>query len=130
MTPARILLVEDNEQNRYLATFLLERGGHQVLHARTGREGIDIAARERPDLIVMDIQMPELDGYEAARLIKANPDLQNIPIVAVTSYALAGDRERAFAVGFQGYIEKPISPETFVAEINHFLGRDEDPHGR
>ncbi len=118
---ARILLVEDNEQNRYLATFLLEGAGHTVLHAHDGRTGVALASSERPDLVLMDIQMPEMDGYEAARLIKSTPGLDQLPIVAVTSYALPGDRERALAIGFSGYIEKPIVTDTFVTQIEHFL---------
>ena len=122
---ARILLVEDNEQNRYLATFLLEKGGFTVLHATNGDQALERACAVRPDLIVMDLQMPAMDGYEAARRIRAIPELTAVPLVAVTSYAMAGDREKALACGFAGYIEKPISTETFVAEIEQFLPRRE-----
>lgn len=118
---ARILLVEDNEQNRYLATFLLERSGFTVLHAADGGEALARAHSERPDLIIMDIQMPAMDGYEAAERIKAAPELAHIPLVAVTSYAMAGDRGKALRAGFAGYIEKPISIETFISEITRFL---------
>lgn len=120
---ARILLVEDNEANRYLATFLLENSGYHVLRADNGREAVLAAQNERPDLILMDIQMPEVDGYEAARRIKAEPHLAHIPIVAVTSYAMAGDREKAEGIGFAGYIEKPIATETFISEISRFIPR-------
>ena len=104
MTP-KILLVEDNEQNRYLATFLLESSGFTVIHARNGHGALASAQRDRPDLILMDIQMPEMDGYEAARQIREVENLDAIPIVAVTSYAMAGDREKAIRCGFVGYIE-------------------------
>jgi two-component system, cell cycle response regulator DivK len=117
---SRILLVEDNEQNRYLATFLLENGGHTVIHAPNGRSALAVAAAETPDLILMDIHMPEMDGYEAAKTLLASPDAC-APIVAITSYAMAGDRERALAMGFTGYIEKPIDTETFLTRINEFL---------
>lgn len=118
---ARILLVEDNEQNRYLATFLLENSGFRVLHAANGHAALHLAETENPDLILMDIQMPEMDGYEAARRIRATVGLESIPIVAVTSYAMTGDRERALALGFSGYIEKPIVTDTFVREISLFV---------
>jgi two-component system cell cycle response regulator DivK len=116
-----ILLVEDNEQNRYLATFLLEKAGHRVLHAPDGRAALDLATVHRPDLVLMDIQMPEMDGYEAARQLRATPGLERLPIVAVTSYAQAGDRQRALEAGFCGYLEKPISTETFVSQITQYL---------
>jgi len=118
---ARILLIEDNEQNRYLATFLLEQRGHEVVPAVTGPLGIELAAKVRPDLILLDIQLPGMDGHAVARALKSDPELQSIPIVAVTSYAMVGDREKVFAAGAEGYIEKPINPETFVREIEGFL---------
>jgi CheY-like chemotaxis protein len=118
---AKILLVEDNEQNRYLATFILEKAGHMVIHAHTGGEALKIAERESPDLVLMDIQMPEMDGYEAAQKLRTMPGLETVPIVAVTSYAMVGDREKAMRHGFVGYIEKPISTETFLTEIGRFL---------
>ncbi len=118
---AKILLVEDNATNRYLETFLLESSGYTVVHAANGFEALDQARMEKPDLILMDIQMPEMDGYEAARTLRETPEVAHIPIVAVTSYAMAGDRERALRLGFVGYLEKPISTETFVAQIARFL---------
>ena len=118
---AKILLVEDNEQNRYMATFLLEAAGYCVVHSPDGKAALELAVSCHPDLILMDIQMPEMDGYEAARRLLANPAVAEIPIIAVTSYAMAGDRERALQIGFKGYLEKPINPDTFVAEINRFL---------
>ncbi len=124
---ARVLLVEDNEQNRYLATFLLENAGFTVTHAENGRVAVELAPQVRPDLILMDIQMPEMDGYEAARHLLANPELARVPIVAITSYAMVGDRERAMEIGFAGYIEKPIEPENFIEQIGGFLRRTEAP---
>lgn len=118
---AKILLVEDNEQNRYLATFLLEKAGHTVVQAHTGKEALNLADKEKPDLVLMDIQMPEMDGYEAAQKLKTMPGLERVPLVAVTSYAMAGDREKALRLGFVGYIEKPISTETFLSDIGRFL---------
>ncbi len=119
----RILLVEDNEQNRYLATFLLENAGYAVVHAANGCEAVERAPQVQPALVLMDIQMPEMDGYEAARRLLANPVVAHIPIVAITSYAMVGDRERAMEIGFAGYIEKPIEPENFVQKIGGYLLR-------
>jgi CheY-like chemotaxis protein len=118
---ATILLVEDNEQNRYLATFLLQRKGHMVIHAANGEAAIERVCESRPDLILMDIQMPKMDGYEAAERIRTMPGLDAVPIIAVTSFAMLGDREKALRMGFAGYIEKPISPETFVSDVTRFL---------
>jgi CheY-like chemotaxis protein len=118
---ARILLIEDNEQNRYLVTFLLRARGHEVLQALDGPQGIALAERERPDLVLLDIQLPSMDGYAVARELRRRPTLASVPIVAVTSYAMAGDREKTLAAGCNGYIEKPINPETFVSDIERFL---------
>lgn len=117
-----ILLIEDNEQNRYLATFLLERGGFTVTHAGDGLHGIDLALSIRPDLILLDIQLPNLDGYAVARSLRQHAVLDRVPLVAVTSYAMAGDREKTVAAGCDGYIEKPIDPDTFVQTVASFLG--------
>ena len=117
----KILVIEDNEQNIDLVTFILEKHGYQVVQARDGREGIELASRVQPAMILLDIQLPEMDGYAVARELKSNPALDNVPIVAVTSYAMAGDRERILAAGCTGYIEKPINPETFVAEVEQYM---------
>ena len=117
-----ILLIEDNEQNRYLATFLLECSGYTVIPAIDGPLGIELAGRILPHMILLDIQLPSMDGYAVAQKLRGNPALSKTPIVAVTSYAMPGDRERAIASGCNGYIEKPINPETFVSEIEHYLG--------
>jgi CheY-like chemotaxis protein len=117
----RILLIEDNEQNRYLTKFLLEHRGYAVLLADSGPRGIELARTEQPALILLDIQLPGMDGHAVARTLKADPALCAIPIVAVTSYAMVGDREKCMAAGAEGYIEKPIDPDTFVDEIERFL---------
>lgn len=124
----RILLIEDNEQNRYLATFLLENHGCTVTHAADGPAGLALASRERFDLILLDIQLPGLDGHAVARAMRADPALSNVPIVAVTSHAMAGDREKVMAAGCDGYIEKPINPETFVTDVRRYL-RTPAPRG-
>lgn len=113
----RVLLVEDNEQNRYLLTFLLERAGHTVISARDGLTGIELAAAQTPDLVLLDIQLPVMDGHAVAAALRQREALRATPIIAVTSYAMVGDREKSLAAGCDGYIEKPIDPETFVAEV-------------
>lgn len=116
-----ILLIEDNEQNRYLATFLLEQHGHKVVSAKDGPNGIMLAQTLNPDLILLDIQLPLMDGYAVARMLRNIDSLRNTPIIAVTSYAMVGDREKSLASGCNEYIEKPINPNTFVTEIERFL---------
>ncbi len=123
---SKILLVEDNAQNRYLATFLLEQAGFTLLHASNGLEALETARKEPPDLVLMDIQMPEMDGYEAARRMLEIEGCANVPIVAVTSYAMAGDRARAMNMGFAGYIEKPIDTAIFVQTVRQFLPTKEE----
>ena len=118
---ARILYIEDNEQSLYLVTFLLKADGYEVLQARDGIEGVEAAGRQRPDLILLDIQLPGMDGYAVARRLRDNPDLAETPIVALTSFAMVGDREKALAAGCTGYIEKPINPDTFLVEIGQYL---------
>jgi two-component system, cell cycle response regulator DivK len=112
-----VLLIEDNEQNRYLATFLLERHGYQVVAALDGPNALEVVQRFVPDVILLDIQLPVMDGYSVARLLRGVDSLRVTPIIAVTSYAMVGDREKALAIGCNGYIEKPIDPETFVLEV-------------
>lgn len=116
-----ILLIEDNEQNLYLTTFLLEQNGFKVVPARSGAEGIELAGRIQPALIILDIQLPQMDGYAVARELRQTPALKDVPIVAVTSYAMVGDRERALEAGYNGYIEKPINPDTFISQIEKYL---------
>lgn len=116
-----VLLIEDNEQNRYLTTFLLEKSGYRVTSAVTGPDGIALARGGAFDLILLDIQLPAMDGYAVAAALKADSLTRGVPIVAVTSHAMVGDREKALASGAEGYIEKPIDPETFVSEIEQFF---------
>jgi two-component system, cell cycle response regulator len=119
--PARILIVEDNPTNLELMSYLLTAFGHTTLAACDGEEGIKVAQREMPDLIVCDIQLPNLDGYEVARRLKSNTAMHMTPLVAVTALAMVGDRDRVLAAGFDGYIAKPIAPETFVSQVEAFL---------
>lgn len=118
---ARILYIEDNEQNLYLVSFILEKAGHEVLAARSGIEGLGKAVEERPDLILLDFQLPEMDGLEVLRRLKADQAVANIPVLAVTSFAMVGDKERFLAAGCSGYLEKPINPDTFLAAVERFL---------
>ncbi len=116
-----VLLIEDNEQNRYLATFLLEHSGYNVIPAPDGSSGIALAMSHRPDLILLDIQLPGMDGHAVARSLRADSTFDRTPVIAVTSYAMVGDREKCLAAGCDGYIEKPINPDTFIAEIETHL---------
>lgn len=117
----RILVVEDNETNIYLIGFILKKNGHEVIEARTGEEGVELALKERTDLIIMDIQLPGIDGLETTRRIRKSETDKKVPIVALTSYAMTGDREKSLAAGCTGYIEKPINPDTFMGEIEKYL---------
>ena len=121
---ANILIIEDNEQNLYLETFILEKHGHGVTAARDGEQGIRLAEETQPALILLDIQLPVMDGYAVATELRRRPTLARTPIIAVTSYAMAGDRERVLAAGCDGYIEKPINPDTFLAEVLAYLAPD------
>jgi two-component system cell cycle response regulator DivK len=116
----RVLVVEDHEDNRRILRDLLGHAGYEMIEAVTGEEGVALAESERPDLILMDIQLPGLDGYEAARRIKANPALARIPIIAVTSYALSGDDRKAFEAGCDAYVTKPFSPRALLAKIREY----------
>jgi two-component system cell cycle response regulator DivK len=116
-----ILVVEDQEDNRRIMRDLLSSVGYEVIEAVTGEEGVAAAETHRPDLILMDIQLPGLDGYEATRQIKANPDLEHIPIIVVTSYALSGDDVKAFKAGCNAYVSKPFSPRELLAKIREYL---------
>jgi two-component system cell cycle response regulator DivK len=117
----RVLVVEDQEDNRRILRDLLTSGGFELLEAATGEEGVVLAEAHRPDLILMDVQMPVLDGYEATRRIKANATLRHIPIIVVTSYALSGEDAKARAAGADGYVAKPFSPRELLAMIRQFL---------
>lgn len=118
----KILVVEDTEDNRQILRDLLGMAGYEMVEAQDGAQGVAIAAEQRPDLILMDIQMPVMDGYEATRRIKADPALASIPIIAVTSYALSGDEAKTRAAGCDGYIAKPYSPRQMLAKVREILG--------
>lgn len=126
--PLKAILIEDNENNRYLLTLLLEHAGFEVAAAADGKSGVDLARRESPDVILLDIQMPEMDGYEVAAVMKQDPLLAPVPIIGVSSFAMPGDRDKAMRVGFAGYIEKPVDPERFAQSVTAFLqGRKAQP---
>src|SRR5512134_2551353 len=113
----RILIFEDQEDNRVIMRDLLRTSGYELIEAVDGQEGVQLAQRERPDLILMDIQLPIIDGYEATRRIKAIAELKSTPIIAVTSYALSGDEAKARAAGCDGYVAKPFSPRELLAMV-------------
>ena len=117
----RILVIEDTENNRRILNDLLTRAGFEVVEANDGEKGVAMAAERKPDLILMDIQLPIVDGYEATRRIKSDPALRGIPIIAVTSYALSGDEAKARAAGCDGYVAKPLSPREILATVREFL---------
>jgi two-component system cell cycle response regulator DivK len=122
----RILIVEDQEDNRKILRDLLTSAGYEPIEAVTGEEGLALAETQRPDLILMDIQLPGLDGYEATRRIKANPALRGIPVIAVTSYALSGDDVKAREAGCDAYVTKPFSPRALLAKIREYLPEKHD----
>ena len=119
----KILVVEDNKTSMYLICFLLRKGGYEVIEAWSGEEGVKLAIKEKPNMILMDIQLIDIDGLEATKRIRESKEGGDIPIVAITSYAMVGDREKALAAGCTGYIEKPINPDTFLAEVETYLPR-------
>ena len=117
----RVLVVEDNENNMKLICLVLKKHGYEPIQAFTGEEGVDKAIEERPDIILMDIQLPDISGLEAVERIRMVDDMQEILIIAITSYAMSGDRERMLDVGFEGYFEKPIDPLTIVEDIEKIV---------
>ena len=117
----RILIVEDQEDNRTILRDVLSTVGYELIEALNGEDGVRLAQSQRPDLILMDIQLPEMDGYEATKQIKSIPELNTIPIIAVTSYALSGDEAKARAAGCDGYIAKPYSPRELLAKVRKYL---------
>jgi CheY-like chemotaxis protein len=125
-----LLIIEDNEQNFYMMRFLLEKNGFNVIGAENGREGIEKALRYKPDVILLDIQLPEMDGYAVAANLKSHESMKGVPIIAVTSYAMVGDREKILNAGATGYIEKPINPDTFLVEIKSYFRQLSDRKDR
>ena len=117
-----ILVIEDQEDNRRIVRDLLENAGYRIIEAVTGKVGVLAAETHRPDLILMDIQLPDFDGYEATRRLKANPELHAVPIIAVTSYALSGDDAKALEAGCDAYVSKPFSPRALLAKIQEIIG--------
>jgi two-component system cell cycle response regulator DivK len=117
----RILVIEDQEDNRRIVRDLFTSVGYEIIEAVNGEDGVSAAAAHVPDLILMDVQLPGIDGYETTRQIKANPDLQHIPIIAVTSYALSGDDIKAYEAGCNGYVAKPFSPRILLAKVRDYL---------
>jgi CheY-like chemotaxis protein len=125
--PKTVLLVEDNEDNRIVYSTILRHFGYRVMEALNGEEGIATARSEKPDLILMDISIPIIDGWEATQVLKHDPETRQIPIIALTAHALASDRERAMQVGCDGYLAKPCEPRAVVAEVQRFLGQTVGP---
>jgi CheY-like chemotaxis protein len=119
---ALILLIEDHEDNRNIYRTILEYSGFRVLLASDGREGVHMAREGQPDLILMDISIPHIDGWEATRILKGDPATADIPVIALTAHALPEDRARAEAVGCEGYLTKPVEPRRVIEEVNRFLG--------
>lgn len=117
----KILVIEDNPQNMKLLTFVLKKYGHDVIEAFCGLEGVEKATDSHPELILMDIQLPDIDGLEATKRIRSKESVQKIPIMAITSYAMAGDREKVMEAGCNGYFEKPINPLTIMKDIEKVL---------
>ena len=117
----RILVVEDPPDNRQIIRDMLAPTDYEIIEAEDGEQALAAIAKQRPDLILMDIQLPIMDGYEATRRIKADPELKSIPVIAVTSYALSGDDGKAHAAGCDGYVTKPYSPRELLAKIRQYL---------
>ena len=117
----KILLVEDNEENIYLITFILEKNNYEVFIARDGKTGIELTKSEKPDAILMDVQLPDINGLEVTKIIRASESKGTVSIIAITSYAMVGDKDKALEAGCNGYIEKPINPEMFMDELKKYL---------
>ena len=117
----KVLVIDDTEANIQLCSFILKKKGHEAIEARNGLDGVDSAIKERPDLILLDIQLPDIDGLEVAKRIRASEVEDNIPIIAVTSYAMPGDRDKIMEAGCNGYLAKPINLNEFIAEVDKHL---------
>jgi two-component system, cell cycle response regulator DivK len=118
----KVLVIEDNEDNMNLITFILHKNGYSTVWAETGRKGVELAVKENPDFIILDIQLPDIDGFQVLPLIRGSESDPKVPIIAMTSYAMTGDRETLLNAGCTGYIEKPIDPGTVMAEIKRIIG--------
>lgn len=117
----KILVIEDNEQSRYLVSFILQKNEYRVITARDGLEGMNKAKSEKPDLILVDIRLPVMDGYEVTRQLRVLPEFKDVPIIALTAYAMKGDKEKSLHAGCDAYITKPIIPEEFIEVVNSYL---------
>ena len=120
----KTLIIEDNEQNMYMLSFLLEKNNYEVIQAFNGLDGIKAAKDSLPDVILLDIQLPEMDGYLVAQNLRKYDELKHVPIIAVTSHAMVGDREKAMASGANGYIEKPIDPDNFIQRMESYFSEE------
>lgn len=120
----KALIIEDNEQNMYMLGFLLEKNNYEVLQAFNGIDGIKSAIKDSPDVILLDIQLPEMDGYHVAQELRKSKDLDHVPIIAVTSHAMVGDREKALESGANGYIEKPVDPDNFIQKMESYFSEE------
>lgn len=118
----RILIIENDKHTREMITFILQKNGFEVLEAINGQAGVEMAISEKPDLVLMDIQLPIMNGFKATKLIRKNKETKNLPIIAVSAHALNGDREKAFNVGFTDYLIKPFSIAKFLTVVNGYMG--------
>jgi two-component system cell cycle response regulator DivK len=118
---ARMLIIEDDPDSLELAAYLLESAGHTTLRAPDGEAGMQLALQESPDLVICDLQIPRMDGHAVVRALRANPKWRRVPVIAVTALSMPGDREKTLAAGFDGFLSKPVTPETFVQQIESFL---------
>jgi two-component system, cell cycle response regulator DivK len=121
MNATRVLVVEDNERNLKLVRDVLQYAGYDIIEASTGEEGVELAQSLSPDVILMDLQLPDIDGMEALRRIRKSPATADVPVIAVTAFAMRNDRARAFDAGFDGYLEKPLSVRELPAQVQQFL---------
>ncbi len=119
---SRVLIIEDDDNNMELISFVLETNGYQVIKAETGHGGYNSAKENKPDFVILDIQLPDITGFEVLDMLRACAETHDIPVIAMTSYAMAGDRERMLAAGCNGYIEKPIDPERVVSQVKRAIG--------
>lgn len=120
------LIIEDNVDNMVLMTRLLLKAGYRILQAISGREGVDMALRNRPDFVLLDIQLPDVDGTEVLRMLRSSEIGSSIKVIAITSHAMPGDRERILIRGYDGYIEKPIDPDEVISQIKTFIGEEDE----
>jgi two-component system, cell cycle response regulator DivK len=125
MAKTRILIMEDDDDTQGMVRFLLEYKGYDVLAAKDGRHGLEIARQEKPDLILLDLAMPEMDGWSVAHKLKDDPQTKTIPVIAVTAYTMSSDRRKALNAGCDGFIGKPMNVPEFIAEVEKFLGKSQ-----